>query len=68
MRKLKLVKAPISSIEHKISQGKSYEVVCSSENDITGFHFTIKNDEGIHVKCDLRCCEKLAGDSWIVVL
>ena len=67
MKELKLVKAPISSKEHKITQGKSYEVVCFSENDITEFHFIIKNDDGIHIKCDLRCCEKLAGENWIVV-
>ena len=65
MKKLKKVKAPING--DGITQGKIYDVVSSWENNIKEFNFTIKNDDGLHVSCDLKSCEKLAGDNWIIV-
>lgn len=65
MKRLNKVKAPINS--DGITQGKIYNVIDSTPNDITGYHFTIIDDRGIHIKCDLNSCERLGGDSWIVV-
>lgn len=65
MKKLKKVKAPING--DGITQGRIYDVTNSWENDITEFNFTIKNDVGLHISCNLKSCEKLEGDNWIIV-
>lgn len=65
MKRLNKVKAPISA--EGITQGKIYDVICSTPNDITEYHFTIVDDNGIYAKCDLNNCEKLGGDNWISV-